>query len=220
MAGFEQGAISGGTSTAATGAAAGAAIGSIVPGVGTAVGAVVGGVAGGVFGSVFGGLMGNSASRAKKWQKIANQRMAQYNELQNRRTFLASLRSLRAQRASQLQAQSTDLQNYISGGFGALASIGSQADYNYQQFSMDIFHQNRIQQALNKARSSISAAEKYGNYLQNFNDVVGAFGTAASNISKARKIENLTGLMRGTSGTTQTGNPPMYQYGDGVTYCY
>lgn len=220
MAGFEQGAISGGTSTAATGAAAGAAIGSIVPGVGTAVGAVVGAVAGGAFGSVFGGLMGNSAARAKKWQKIANQRMAEYNELQNRRTFLASLRSLRAQRASQLQAQSTDLQNYISGGFGALASIGSQADYNYQQFSMDIFHQNRIQKALNKARSSISAAEKYGNYLQNFNNVAEGLTNLAGGYAEANKIRTLAGLKQGTTGSTQTGNPPMYQYGDGVTYCY
>lgn len=192
MAGYGEGALTGATQGATTGAA----IGSVVPGVGTVAGAIFGGAVGGVFG----GAMGNSASRAKKWQRIASQRMAEYNKLQNRRTFLASLRSLRAQRASQLQQQSMDLNNYISGEMGALASLGSQAAYNYQQFDLDIWHQNRIQDALSNAGIAASQTNRTANIFDNMLQVGNAFATYQYRKKAAQDYHTQTNILRNIAG--------------------
>lgn len=192
MAGYGEGALTG----ASSGATTGAAVGSVIPGVGTGIGAIIGGS----IGAVFGGVMGNSASRAKKWQKIASQRIADYNALQNRRTFLASLRSLRAQRASQLQQQSMDLNNYVSGEMGALASLGSQAAYNYQQFDLDIWHQNRIQSALNNAGIASSQTSRTANIFDSILQTGNAFATYKTNVNKAEAYHNQTNILRNIMG--------------------
>lgn len=175
MAGWLEGGVTGGFS----GAAAGYNLGPV----GMAVG--------GTIGAVMGGLTGQSAKRAKKWQQIAADRIAEFNALQNRRQLLASVRTLRAQRAAQLQLQSTDLSTFISGASGALSSIGAQAAYNYEQFDLDIYHQNRIQDALNRAGSAGAQAASYAQTGSIFNTLLSSYGTvvAADKSADAKRAE-------------------------------
>lgn len=175
MAGWLEGGVTGGFS----GAAAGYSLGPV----GMAVG--------GTIGAVMGGLTGQSAKRAKKWQQIAADRIAEFNALQNRRQLLASVRTLRAQRAAQLQLQSTDLSTFISGASGAISSIGAQAAYNYEQFDLDIYHQNRIQDALNRAGSAGAQAASYAQTGSIFNTLLSSYGTvvAADKAADAKRSE-------------------------------
>lgn len=175
MAGWIEGGITGGVSGAASGSSLGP--------VGMAIG--------GVIGTVMGGLTGQSAKRAKKWQQIAADRMAEYNALQNRRQLLASVRTLRAQRAAQLQLGSADLSTFISGNAGAVSSIGAQAAYNYEQFDLDIFHQNRIREAMNNAGIAAGDVSQYAQWGTNFNTLISSYGTIkqADRYAEAKRAE-------------------------------
>lgn len=152
--------------SAFAGAGQGAAAGASAGPWGAVIGAAVGGT--------FGFLSGQSASRAKKWQRIANQRQAEYGALQNRRNLLQSIRSMRSQRAAQIQAGSEDLLSVMSGQEGAVAGIGSQYGSAYTMFDRDLWYQDYIQSALNKAGAAGSKATQYSNFLNFGTNLVGA----------------------------------------------
>lgn len=160
--GYTSGFISG----AGQGAAAGASVGG-------PVGAVIGGAIGGVMG----GLGGQAASRARKWQRIAAQRQAEWNALKNRRQFLQGVREMRATRASQLQATSTDLNTQISGAQGSLASLGSQFEYDFLQFDKDIWYEDYVNSALKRAGQASSQAAQYQSTLNAVTNIASAFGS-------------------------------------------
>lgn len=162
MGGFGGGILSG----AGQGATAGASIGG-------PIGAVIGGAIGGVFG----GLAGNSASRARKWQRIAAQRQAEWNALKNRRQFLQGVREMRATRASQLQAISTDLNTDISGAQGSLASLSSQFEYDFLTFDKDLWYEDYVNSALRKAGQASSQAAQYQSTLSAITNIASAFGS-------------------------------------------
>lgn len=160
--GYASGFISG----AGQGAAAGASIGG-------PVGAVIGGVVGGVFG----GLGGQSASRARKWQRIAAQRQSEWNALKNRRQFLQGVREMRATRASQLQATSTDLTTQISGAQGSLSSLGSQFEYGFLTFDKDLWYEDYVNQALTNAGQAASKSTQYQSTLNAITDISSIFSS-------------------------------------------
>lgn len=147
---------------------------------GAAVGGPVGAVIGGVVGGVFGGLGGQAASRARKWAKIAAARQAEWNALKNRRQFLQGVREMRATRASQLQATSTDLNTQISGAQGSLASLGSQFEYDFLQFDKDLWYEDYVNSALRKAGAAASKSAQYQSTLGAITNIAMAVGTAQS----------------------------------------
>lgn len=167
-----------------SGAGQGAAAGAMVGG---PVGAVIGGAIGGVFG----GLAGQSASRARKWQRIAAQRQAEWNALKNRRQFLQGVREQRAVRASQLQATSGDLTVAISGAQGSLASLGSQFEYDFLQFDKDLWYEDYVNSALRNAGAAASKSAQYSNTLSGITNIAMAVGTAQSfGSSEANTLAN------------------------------